>query len=156
MLRLSSKTNRRGTTTVEAAVVLPVFIAFLFAIIEFGHTQLVNNMLNSACRNAARLGAVEGTTSSDIENEVRAILGSVIDASQAEIFVKDASVFDSGSGGPSTGDGIESLSDIEVSEAEPRQLFVVRAKVAYNNVALIPNSIMDGVILQSQAFMRHE
>lgn len=156
MFRSHSAKPRRGTTTVEAAIVLPVFIAFVFAIIEFGHTQMVNNLLNSACRNAARLGAVEGTTTADVEQKVRDILGSGINTEAVTIYVKDVSVADSGSGAPDTAEGIESLSNLEVADAEPRQLFVVRAKVPYNEVALLPNSIMHGVVLDSQAFMRHE
>ncbi len=148
--------KRRGTTTVEAALVLPVFLTFIFAIVEFGHTQLVNNMLNTACRTAARVGAVEGTTTADIENEVLRILGSAFPTESVEIFVKDASVFDGGGDPPSSGEEVESLGDLNVADAEPRQLFVVRAKVPYNDIALLPNSIMDSVILQSQSFMRHE
>lgn len=150
------KSRRRGTTTVEAAFVLPVFLTFIFAIVEFGHTQLVNNLLNSACRTAARLGAVEGTTTADIESEVLRVLGSAFNTEGVEIYVKDASVFDGGGDPPSSGEEIEALSDLNVADAEPRQLFVVRAKVPYNNIALLPNSIMDSVILQSQSFMRHE
>lgn len=152
----TTRKRRRGTTTVELAFVLPVFILFVYGIIEFGHTQMVNNLLNSATRNAARLGAVEGTTSSDIEARIRQIVGSGFNSESVEIFVKDASVADSGGGTPDTGAGIEALSDLEVSEAEPRQLFVVRAKVPYSNIALIPNWLLDGVVLESQAFMRHE
>ena len=156
MFRIRSAKSRRGTTTVEAAIVLPVFITFVFAIVEFGHTQMVNNLLNSACRNAARLGAVEGTTTADVENKVREILGSGVNAAAVDIFVKDASAGDGAGGLPETGQGIESLSDLEVADAEPRQLFVVRATVPYNNVALLPNSLMKNVTLQSQSFMRHE
>ena len=140
----------------EAAIVLPVFLAFIFAIVEFGHTQLVNNMLNTAVRSAARLGAVEGVSSSQVETEVLDILGSAFPTSTVEVFVKDASVFDGGGSPPESGSGIESLSNLELSDAEPRQLFVVRAKVAYNDIALLPHSLMDGVVLQSQSFMRHE
>lgn len=156
MFRTRRSQLRRGTTTVEAAIVLPVFITFLFAIIEFGHTQLVNNMLNSACRNAARLGSVEGTSTTDVQNEVRRILGGAIDPEAVDVFVKDASVFDGGGDPPSSGPDLEALPNLEVADAEERQMFVVRATVEYNKVALLPNSIMDHVTLQSQAFMRHE
>lgn len=156
MSRSTSSRRRRGTTTVELAFVLPVFIIFVYAIIEFGHTQMVNNLLNSATRTAARLGAVEGTTTADVENHVRQVLGSGINSEAVEIFVKDAGTAESGGSPPDTGAGIEALSNLEVSEAEPRQLFVVRAKVPYSSIALIPNWLLDGVVLESQAFMRHE
>lgn len=156
MRRPFHSSHRDGTTTVEAAFVLPVFIFFVFAMIEFSHAQLVNNLLNSACRNGARLGAVEGTTTTQVVERVRQTLGSAINTSQVAIYVKDASVYDSGGTPPTTGTGIQTLPDLNVADAEPRQMFVVRATVFYNNIALIPMPFMDGVTLQSQAFTRHE
>jgi len=156
MHRPNQTKHRRGTTTVEAAFVLPVFFFFVFAIIEFAHAQLVNSLLSSACRNGARLGAVEGTTTEQVVGRVDQTMGSAIDAAAVSVFVKDASVYDSGEAPPTTGAGIEALADVEVADAEPRQMFVVRARVPYNDVALVPMPFMNGVILQSQAFMRHE
>ena len=148
--------NRSGTTLVETAIVLPVFLFFLLAIIEFGHAQLVNNMLNSACRSGARIGSVEGTTSADVIARVQQTMAPVIPPEEITIFVNDASVFDSGSTPPNSGAGIEALPSIEVGDAEPRQMFVIRARLNYNDVALVPMPFMNGVILNSQAFMRHE
>ncbi len=148
--------NRRGTTLVETAIVLPVFLFFLFAIIEFGHAQLVNNMLNSACRNGARIGSVEGTTSADVIARVNQTMAPVINSDNVTIFVNDASVFDSGGTPPGSGADIEALPSLELSNAEPRQMFVVRARLNYNDIALVPMPFMNGVVLNSQAFMRHE
>lgn len=156
MRRLNRMRHRDGTTTVEAAFVLPVFFLFVFAIIEFGHTHLVHNMMNSACRNAARLGAVEGTTTAQVVGRVNQTMAAAIPTAAVDIFVKDASDYDSGGTPPTSGAGVEGLNDIEVAGAEPRQMFVVRATVPYNEVALIPAWFMDGVVLQSQSFMRHE
>ena len=152
----SKRLERRGTTIVETAVVLPVFLFFLFAIIEFGHAQLVTNMLNSACRNGARIGAVEGTTSADVVARVNQTMAPVIAAENVSIFVNDASVFDGGGTPPNSGAAIEALPSIELTNAEPRQMFVVRARLNYNDIALVPMPFMDGVVLNSQAFMRHE
>ncbi len=148
--------QRRGTTLVETAIVLPVFLFFLLAIIEFGHAQLVNNMLNSACRNGARVGSVEGTTSADIVARVNQTMAPVIPAGNITIYVNDASVFDSASASPETGTDVEALPAIEVSDAEPRQMFVVRATLNYNDIALIPMEFMNNVVLNGQAFIRHE
>jgi hypothetical protein len=151
-----SASSRRGTTIVETAVVLPVFLLLLLAIFEFGHAQLINNVLNSACRNAARLGAVEGTTTAQIEQIAVQSLGTVVPAGSVTVFVKDASVFDSAGSTPISGSDLESLPDIEVADAEPRTLFVVRAWVAYNDVAIVPMPFLSSVILDGQSFMRHE
>ena len=148
--------DRRGTTLEETAFVLPVFFTFIFAIIEFGHAQLVNNMLNNACRTAARIGSVEGTTSADVVARINQAMSPVIPSSNVTVYVNDASVYDSGSTPPADASGIEGLPSMEVSNAEPRQMFVVRAKLNYNDIALVPMPFLKNVTLASQAFMRHE
>lgn len=152
---------RRGTTVVETALILPVFLLFVLGLIELSHAQLVKNVLRSACRKAARIGTTEGTSTADVRNRALEMLETVVDADSIEIFVKDASAFDSGGELPDTGAELEALADIELADAEPRQLFLVRAKIHYNDVAIVPNilylgSFLDHVVLEGQAFMRHE
>ncbi len=150
-----NRQTRRGTTTVETAVVLPVFLMLVFAIFEFGHAQMINNMLSSACRNAARIGAVEGSSTAQVRTRVEQTLGTVVPTSSVSIFVKNASSFDGGGSTP-TGSGLEALPDINLAETEPRTLFVVRASVPYNSVAIVPMPFLENVVLDAQAFMRHE
>lgn len=47
-----------GSTTVEMAVVLPLFLLLVFGIFEFGRVWLVVNNMNHASREAVRLAAV--------------------------------------------------------------------------------------------------
>jgi len=154
--------RRRGTTVVETAIVLPVFLLFVLGIIEFGHAQMVKNVLRSACRVGARLGSTEGNTSADVEARVRQELGSAIDSDLVAVFVKDASVYDEGGDAPSSGGALEALPNVELGDAEPRQLFLVRARVNYNDVAVLPISIpylgnyLGDLVLEGQAFSRHE
>ncbi|MEN1681813.1 MAG: TadE family protein [Planctomycetota bacterium] len=156
MRRRQRKTDaRRGTTIVELAFVLPVFLLFLMALIEFGHAQMVLNTLRSACRTAARIGSTEGQTTADVEAHVKRILGGAIDPEMVTVFVKDGASLDGGSA-PEDASDLESLPNITLEDAEPRALFVVRARVNYNDVAVLPVPFMDGAVLASQAFMRHE
>ena len=154
--RRNNARHRFGTTAVETAIVLPVFLTLLFAIIEFGHAQMVNNVLNSACRNGARVGAVEGTTTAQVIAAVNETLAPVAPSSSIFVYIKDASVYDDGGTPPTSGAGIEELPGIELSEAEPRQMFVVRARVPYNDIALVPMPFLKDIQIDSQAFMRHE
>jgi Flp pilus assembly protein TadG len=150
------KSDRAGTTVVETAFVLPVFLFFLLALFEVGHAQMVKNMINSACRTAARLGSTEGRTTADVEAHVRQVLGSAMNPSVVEVFVKNAGSVDAADSADLNGSQLESLPDIELGDTEPRQLFLVRAKVNYNDIALVPMPFMYGVVLQGQSFMRHE
>ncbi len=148
--------TRHGTTIVETAIVLPVFLFFLLAIIEYGHSQMVNNVLRSACRSGARLGATEGRSTSDVITHVQDILGSAIPTNAAHVFVKDGSVYDTNESAPVTGNDIENLPNLELLNAEPRQMYLIRARIEYNEIALVPMPFMQGAVLQGQAYMRHE
>jgi hypothetical protein len=152
---------RRGTTVVETAIVLPVFLLFVLALMELGHAQLVKHMLRAACRQAARIGTTEGSTTADVQARALDVLNTVVSSGDVELFVKDASAYDEGGTPPSSGSDIESLPDIQLAEAEPRTLFVVRAKIQYEDIAILPNipglgAFLDDVVLEGQAFMRHE
>lgn len=155
MFRRQKSKQHRGTTTVETAFVLPVFLVLLFAIFEFGHAQMVNNMMSTACRNAARIGAVEGSTTAQVEERVEETIGKFVPIDKVDIFVKNASSFDGGGSTPD-GQGLEELPNIDLSTTEPRTLFVVRAKVSYNEIAIVPMPFLKDVIIDAQAFMRHE
>jgi Flp pilus assembly protein TadG len=153
---------RRGTTVVETAFVLPVFLMFVFVLVEFGHAQMIKNMLRGACREGARMGCTEGSASSDVKARVQQILGGVVSSSNVQVSVKDAASFDSGGSPPQSASELGALPDMEVLDAEQGQLFLVRATVNYNDVAIIPLSVpivgdyLDNIVLDGQAFIRHE
>jgi len=159
--RRRRKTPRNGTSVVETALILPVFLMFVLALVEIGHTQMVRHVLRSACRQAARIGSTEGNTTDDVRQRVLDVLSGCVDPAAVEVYVKNASVFDQTSTPPNAGDDIEALADIEVAEALPRQLFLVRAKIRYEDIAIVPHipilgSFLDNIVLEGQAFMRHE
>jgi Flp pilus assembly protein TadG len=53
---------RRGASAVEAAIVMNVFLLFLFAIMEFGHFVMTKQLMDNAARDGARLAATgQGT-----------------------------------------------------------------------------------------------
>jgi len=148
--------DRQGTTLVETAVVIPVFFFLVFAILEFGHAQMVNNILNSVCRNGARVGSVEGTSTGQVLGQMNTTFAQVIPSAPVSVVVKDASVYDSGGPPPTSEAGLLALPDTELSDTEPRQMFLIYASVPYNDIALVSMPFMDGVVLTGQSFMRHE
>ena len=154
--RRAQASRREGTTLVEVAVVLPVFLVFLFGLWAYGHAQMVSNMLKGATRTAARMGATEGVTSAQAKARVTQVMASAIDASKITIVIKDASTYDNGGSVPTSGSAMSSLPDLELSTAKSRQLFMVRATVNYNTVAILPTPWFDSVQLSGTSFMRHE
>lgn len=146
----------QGTTCVEVAVVLPVFIIFLFGLIAFGHARMVSNMMRGATRAGARFSAPEGVSTAQAIARVRLILSGGMNSSLVNVQVKDASAYDDGAPFPTTASAMSAMPDIELLTAKERQLFMVRASVNYNDVAILPTPWFDNVQISGQAFMRHE
>jgi Flp pilus assembly protein TadG len=161
LLKLSSAENaaaasRRGTAAVEAAVVLPVYFLLLLGIVEFGHAQMVVNLLQSSCRAGARMGSTAGPTTTQVVSRMKEVLGAGVNASKVAIYVKDASSLDHSGTWPTTDSGVSALPALELSAAEDRQMFVVRASVPYNSIAIVPMPFLKNYTLSAQCFMRHE
>jgi Flp pilus assembly protein TadG len=55
--RLARRSRRRGAHLVEAAIVMNIFLLFLFAIMEFGHFVMTKQLMDNAARDGARLAA---------------------------------------------------------------------------------------------------
>ncbi len=70
----SADQRQRGASAVEFAILAPLFVALLFAIVEFGLILYTKGMLTHASREGARFGVVYGTPprgSAEIEAVVR-------------------------------------------------------------------------------------
>ncbi|MEZ6045363.1 MAG: TadE/TadG family type IV pilus assembly protein [Planctomycetaceae bacterium] len=147
--------ERSGAALVETAFVLPVFLIFLFAMWEFTHAYMVLNTINAAATKAARYGVAQDVTSQQVSDMAATIINNAFNSTAATVMVKDASVFDETSVDPdsiSYGD----LPDIELSQADPQQLFVVHIEVPYDNIAIMPPFWAKNLTLKGQAVMRHE
>jgi len=147
--------RRRGATLVETALVLPAFIAFLFAIMEFGHYFMVAHVLNAAARRGAHYGSFEKASNAAVTAKVKAILASAIDANEATVVIKDASVFDTSSVNPNTLN-YNTLPTVDLSKSEMGDCFVVQVEVPYDNVSLLPPFWVQGKTIRGRAVMRHE
>ncbi|HEV8066553.1 MAG TPA: TadE/TadG family type IV pilus assembly protein [Planctomycetaceae bacterium] len=56
------RSTRCGAAAVEAAIVMNIFLLFIFAIMEFGHFVMVKQLMDNAARDGARLAATgQGT-----------------------------------------------------------------------------------------------
>ena len=154
----NKKHTRRGASTVELAFVLPVFLIFMFGIFVIGHAQMVNNTMRAACRAAARYGATEGVTTADVENFLEERLAVVVDPDDVNMVIKDASDYDGSGAGewPTSNSDFGSMPNIELDDAEPRQLFVVRASIDYADISILQLPWLSSMQLSGQAFMRHE
>ena len=69
-----NKRNRRGATTVEFTLVLPMIFLFVLGLFEWGRFEMVRQVMSTATFNGARVGSLPGMTSTDVENRVNEIL----------------------------------------------------------------------------------
>ncbi|MCI0499667.1 MAG: pilus assembly protein [Planctomycetales bacterium] len=72
-----NKSNRRGTTTVELAIILPVLVVLTFGALKYGllflRAQQVTNVARQACRLAIRPYA----TNAMVENEIDRLMTAI-------------------------------------------------------------------------------
>lgn len=68
------RTNRRGATLVEFAIVAPVFFLVVFAMFEFSRLNVIRHTADNAAYEAARAAIVPGATATDATNEADRIL----------------------------------------------------------------------------------
>ncbi len=160
LLQFRKTQERKGTTLVETAVVLPIFFTFLFGFIEFGHVFMTIHTVNSAARRAARVGVGDLATTDEVESLAHDILNSAIDADleNVRIQVKDASVFDDiNVDAEAMNDTYyESLPNVAVEDLERGSLFLVRIQVPYGEVGILGPRWIGDINIYGQAVMRKE
>jgi Flp pilus assembly protein TadG len=67
----SSWSNRLAATTVELAIVLPLFMSVTLGIVEFGRAMMVTQIISSAAREGCRIGVIDGTTNEQVATVVK-------------------------------------------------------------------------------------
>lgn len=66
--------GRRGAAVVEFAVVAPILFLLIFGMIEFGRMVMVQQVLTNASREGARVGILDGATTSEVTSKVNTYL----------------------------------------------------------------------------------
>lgn len=152
---INRRSRRRGTSAVEVALTLPIFIMFLAALMEFSHFIFVSHMLKAAAKSGARYGSTGGVTTAQVQTRVQQIVNSSIKAGKATILIRDASVFDTANMNPST-INYSTLPNVELSTIEQGHLYIVQVTVPYSQVALLPPFWVKNRTVTGQSVLRHE
>lgn len=80
---------RRGTATVEFAIIAPILVALMLGMVEVTRAIQVKEILTDTARSGCRLGAMPGTTTQSITSNVSTILSNNgISATNATITVQ--------------------------------------------------------------------
>lgn len=70
----SRRLARTGTAVVEMAVVLPVFIALVFGMVEAARLGMAAQVLNTAAREGCRVAVLNQMTQADVQTRVNSVL----------------------------------------------------------------------------------
>jgi Flp pilus assembly protein TadG len=60
-----------GAAAVEFALIAPLFLLILGGIIEFGQAFKIEHLLSNACRRGARTATISGSTTSQVQTNVK-------------------------------------------------------------------------------------
>jgi Flp pilus assembly protein TadG len=90
--RLRVQAPRRGTTLVETAVVIGIFLLFLFGLLEYCRFLMVQQTYEEAAREGARFAAVHTNdkTTTDVQNVVDGYLSGL--GSQLQNYSKTSNI----------------------------------------------------------------
>ena len=70
----ANKSNRRGSMTLEFALVAPIFFAMIFASVEFARVHMVQSTVENACFEGARKGILPGGTTAICQSTTEQML----------------------------------------------------------------------------------
>lgn len=145
--KLRSKTRRsqrRGATAIEFAMMAPAFIAIMFVCGEFTRMSMMRNLAQNAAYEAARFVMTEGATIADgveVANSILARVGTV-----------GAVVTINGSDGSPGADGVvENELDAQTEMVTCRILITLK-----DNSLIIPESIIGDTVIEAAMTVRTE
>lgn len=87
--RTSRKLKRvaKGAATVEFAFIAPLFLLMLGGIIEFGQAFKMEHLLSNACRRGARTAVFSGSTTSQVQTNVKKQCADMMGVQSADVAV---------------------------------------------------------------------
>lgn len=137
----SADQRQRGAAAVEFAILAPLFVALLFAVVEFGLIIYTNSMLAHASREGARFGVVY-TTPRRTGPEIQAVVQNFLNQCG---LTSTANVQILGAGGASG-------SNLQVAVTYNYQYFAVSQIINTFLRGAMPNALL----LNANTFMRME
>jgi Flp pilus assembly protein TadG len=129
--------RRRGTTSLEFAVVAPVLFSVVLGIFEMGRGLMVLHLLTGAARVGCRAGILEGKSTADITTVATAYLSNVgINGDTATVLVNDGTA--------------------NASTAQAGDEITVLVSVPVTTVTWVPGGLFPFGTLSGQFTMRRE
>ncbi|MBX3443123.1 MAG: pilus assembly protein [Planctomyces sp.] len=147
----TESSDRRGTATVEFAVIAPLFVTLALGTWEMGTAVTASNNLTASVREGGRLASMDftgklaqnQTPNQKVIQDIRAFLSATgIPGAQTTVSITHA-------------DGALAGQEFDVSSPDNyMQLFCIRVTVPYSAVSLFPNRFMSGQTLRAELTCR--
>ena len=144
--RVCSAAQRRGAAAVETAFVLPIFLLFVFAIMEFGQAYLGQHLLSNAARLGARRAMLDTSTNAAVEQVVKDFCVSSLGVTADEINV--VIELETATGSPVAGNSL--------ANARAGDRCTITVSVGYDEISLFPASYLNGRQLTRSYTLEHE
>ena len=142
----TSRSDRSGAAVVEMAFVLPVFFMIVLGIVEFGRAMMVGQLLTNGARHGARKAIVDGSTNSDVEQDIKNFLTQTLNIAATDINVTIEAEPAPGNTDPN---------DV-LSAAGSKDLIKITVRVGFDDVSYIAGNFLQGTNLEGHCAMRHE
>lgn len=133
---------RTGAALVEMALVLPIFVALLLGLVEFGRAIMVGQMVTNAAREGCRQAILDGSTNAAVETFIKDFLKTSAGVANADVRVTTTISNPAAAG--------------QLSGAESRDLITVQVAVPFSKVSYLPPSFLGSASLTAVSAMRHE
>jgi Flp pilus assembly protein TadG len=89
--------RRRGTTIIEAAIVLPLLILVIFGLIEYGNLLLRLQQIENVTRQAARKAATPDATQAQVTSQITTMMTAAgLGSSGYTVTMSDPATFERG------------------------------------------------------------
>ena len=138
--------DRRGTATVEAAIVLSfVFIPLLLGFFEFSRVMQAGQVVTTAARYGVRSAILDGSTEADVRDQVQDFVANTLTLAKNDVTV--TFTVDPHPGNPAAA---------SVDVAESKDLITVGVSVNYDKISVVNGKFMAGKPISASAAMRHE
>ncbi len=136
MACLNTHRGRRGVTTVEAALILPLLLTMTFAVCEYGWMLMKSQQVANAARQGARIAAIADGTNESAITAINALMTSAgLDGSGYTVTVTPGDV-----------------SALEAGETLSVQVSVPTSAINLTGIALpMPANIQSSVSMAKEA-----
>lgn len=157
-----AKQNRSGAAMLEFALAFPVFVTITLGMFEFGRVYMLTHAMNAAARQAGRIAVTDVDSTTEVINTAKDFLTDAgYDDSKFRVLIIDASPLDVPN--PDPGDYADLLNNAtpgnpyDVTDAEARQLMIVRVETTFQDVSLFtPRWMAGSTELAGQVAIRKE